>query len=644
MLVLALLFASLSALQPGSVAPAHAQEIRTQPQEEQQATAAELVQEIIDDAGDNEGLKSRYQRLVTNPISPPDTRSPRATLESFLVIMQAANKLWLGVRDEFFANDDFFISPDDKEQLVLVQSLLGKAAQTMDLSGVPAASRERFSIETVLQLQEVFDRIYLPPLDDVPGFPAGSNARTNDLDAPLPDRWIIPGTSLTIALMKEGPQSGQYLFTAATVDEIPDDYEALQSLPIIADKGEDLYQYYIYTPGNLVAPQWYQYVLNGPDWLQSTFGGQAYWQWIALALTVIVLMLALAFYTRWNNRRAVPLDPAARQSRRLAPPILIILAANLFHYLCEEQINITGELLQMLTTVISAIVWTTAAWLTYQVLQTIYLWTIRNPAVNNASLDASLVRTGFRVASFMVAIVVLGYGATRIGIPIYGVVAGLGVGGLAIALAAQPTLENFISGLILYADRIVRVGDFFQFSDTAGTVEEIGIRSTRIRALDRTLIIVANAELVKHKITNYSQRDVFLFRHKVGVRYETDSETLHKVRDGIHAALEAHESVLESPLRVRLVEYGDFAILFDIYANISATDINAFLEVQEELLIAIREVIEGNGASFAFPSSTVYLSRDQLPEQKTVDIVENKSDEERPNGAPEEKAYPVDET
>nr|WP_272214178.1 mechanosensitive ion channel domain-containing protein [Marinicella sp. W31]MDC2877415.1 mechanosensitive ion channel [Marinicella sp. W31] len=163
-----------------------------------------------------------------------------------------------------------------------------------------------------------------------------------------------------------------------------------------------------------------------------------------------------------------------------------------------------------------------------------------------------------------------------------------------------------------------------------------------MRALDRTLIIVANADLVKHRITNFSQRDVFLFRHKVGVRYETDAATLHKVRDSIHAAMEAHDSVLESPLRVRLVEYGDFAILFDIYANISATDINAFLEVQEELLMSIREAVEGNGAGFAFPSSTVYLSRDQLPEPKTVDIVEGGNSEDEPQKGPDEKAYPVD--
>ncbi|WP_082074764.1 mechanosensitive ion channel family protein [Martelella endophytica] len=576
------------------------------------STTADLVESIIDEAQDDPGIRERYGRLVSNPISPPDTRSPRATLESFLMILEAANKLWLNVRDGYFDGDTFFMTSQQKKDLVLVQSLLEKAARTFDMSNIPAASRERASIEVVLQLQEILDRIYLPPTADVPGLPAG--AISSDDESLIPNRWIIPGTSLTIARQTEGPQAGEYLFTAATVDQIPDDYEAVKALPLVSDRGEDLFQYYIYTPGNLVAPRWYEFILDGPLWLQLNFAGQAYWQWIALIVTTLVFVFAFAVYGRWNARRSVPLDPAARQMRRIVAPLLVILAANLFHFLCEEQINITGDLLQIVTTAISAVIWSAAAWLTYQLLQTIYLLTIRSPNLGRASLDASLVRTGFRVVSFVVAIIVLGYGATRIGIPIYGVVAGLGVGGLAIALAAQPTLENFISGLILYADRIVRVGDFFQFDDTAGTVEEIGIRSTRIRALDRTLIIVANADLVKRKITNFSQRDVFLFRHKMGLRYQTDKATLNSVMDGIRAMLEAHESVLESPLRVRLVEYGDSAMLIDIYANIAAADINVFLAVQEELLINIRDIIDDNGASFAFPSSTVYLSRDDLPE------------------------------
>ncbi|WP_180901805.1 mechanosensitive ion channel family protein [Martelella soudanensis] len=583
---------------------------------DEEKTSSELVQEIFQDAQGNAGLKARYERLVTNPISPPDTRSPRATLESFLVIMQTASELWLEVRDSYFDGDTFFMTRAQRDQLVLVQSLLEKAARTFDLSAIPAASRQRASIETVLQLQEVFDRIYLPPVDEIPGLAAGAFVLSDSEEGTLPAKWIIPGTSLTIARQKEGPREGEYLFAQGTINQIADDYEEVKALPMIADSGEDLYQYYIYTPGNLVAPHWYEFILEGPYWLRYQFGNQAYWQWLGLGLIVVISMAGLISYSRWNARRAVPLDPARRQTRRIVAPLLIIVMANIIRFLIEEQINITGDLLQITTAALSAVIWTVSAWFTYQLLQILYMWTIRNPALSNATLDASLLRTGFQVMSFIVAIVVLGYGATQIGIPIYGVVAGLGVGGLAIALAAQPTLENFISGVLLYADRIVRVGDFFQFDDTAGTVEEIGIRSTRIRALDRTLIIVANADLVKRKITNYSRRDVFLFRHKIGLRYQTDADTLNRVMEDMRALLSSHDSVLEAPQRVRLVEYGESAVLIDIYANISSSDINVFLEVQEELLLAIRDIVERNGSSFAYPSSTLYLARDNYGEHK----------------------------
>ena len=507
--------------------------VSTTPVGKDDNTSAELLDEIADRLDDTSQLKEAYESLVNNPISPPDTRSPRATLASFLLIMQAAEKLWVSTRDAYFATNDIRLTPQQRRNVELVEALLEKASQTMDLEGIAVASRDRSTIELTLQLQEIFDRIYLPDLADIPGVGAGA---VGGDDTALPDRWIVPGTNLTIARQESGPRTGEFLFTKATVDRIPDDYETIEALPFTNDRGEDLYAYYIYTPGNLIAPQWYGYILDGPEWLKKRLSGQTYWQWIAMLISLVILVICVVFYARWNARRAVPLNAVRRQLRRIVHPILLLIVANLFIDFCTDQVNITGELLLYLTTATSIVIWSTSSWLVYQVLQLIYLWTTHNPAVNKSSLDASLLRTGFRVVALAISIVVLGYGATRIGIPIYGVVAGLGVGGLAIALAAQPTLENFIGGLILYADRIVRVGDFFQFGDIAGTVEEIGIRSTRIRALDRTLIIVSNADLAKSKITNYSQRDVFLFRHKIGLRYETGAATLSAVTRRYQAA------------------------------------------------------------------------------------------------------------
>ncbi|WP_417604945.1 mechanosensitive ion channel family protein [Primorskyibacter flagellatus] len=567
-------------------------------------TWSSLVRMIHDRSEQSQALRSRLDSIVHNPISPPDTRSPRATLSSFLVIMAEANELWFATRDRYLARHSLWMSPEEEENVAKVRALFEKAAQTLDLSQISASNREQSVIELVLQLQEILSRIHLPELVEIPGVGAGA-AETVENGA-LRDKWILPGTSLTIERQADGPRRGEYLFTTATVDRIPDDYDTLKTLPVISEMTEDTYRYYIYTPGTLIAPRWNQLILDGPDWLMRQIGRQTVWQWIGMILTVVVLLSAIILYLRWNARRPIPQGRGRRQLRRIAHPVLLILAVNLAVHVCNDQLNITGALLFFITTVGSLIVWIAAAWLTYQVLQLIYIWTVQTTE-SPTSFDSSLLQTGFRALSFGIALLVLGYGATQIGIPIYGVIAGLGVGGLAIALAAQPTLENFIGGLILYADGIVRVGEYCAFDDLAGTVEEIGIRSTRIRALDQTLITVANADLSKRKIVNYSKRGAFMFRHQIRLRYDTPSDTVKEIIAGVRDYLAAHDRVPESPLRVRLVEYGEFAILIDIYANLAAESMDEFTALQEELLYEIREVVETNGTGFAIPSSTIHV-------------------------------------
>tara|TARA_R110002020_G_scaffold176756_14_gene369270 strand:+ start:3992 stop:5887 length:1896 start_codon:yes stop_codon:yes gene_type:complete len=575
--------------------------------EQSYVTSSQLVRSMIQAVDADETLQTRYNRIVHNPIAPPDTRSPRATLGSFLLIMLEANRIWLETRDSYLQSRALRLSPEQAENVAQVRALIEKASQTLDLSDIPAATRQRTSTEIVLQLQEIFDRIYLPELSEIPGVGAGAVQSGASDD---PEKWIIPGTSMTIERQADGPRQGEYLFTAATVERIPDDYATIEALPIISDNGEDTFAYYIYTPGNLIPPQWYELILNGPSWLMLQYGGQTIWQWIALALTVGVLILAIVLYIRWNARRLVPLNLARRQFRSIVHPLLLLVAVKLVVYICNEQINVTGTLLLYLGALSGVVFWITSAWLTYQVLQLIYIWAVHNPSISRTSLDASLLRTGFRVLSLGISILVLGYGATQIGIPIYGVVAGLGVGGLAIALAAQPTLENFIGGLILYADGIVRVGEYVQFDDLAGTVEEIGIRSTRIRALDQTLITVANGDLSKRKIINYSKREAFLFRHKFRLRYDTSVDGLKAIASEVRDYLAAHEKVPEDPVWAKLVEYGEFSLVIDVYANVRASALADFYEIQEELLYEIRRIVEANGAELAIPSSTVYLARD----------------------------------
>ena len=595
---------------------AQAQDAGTQASPQTQA----LQQGAVGEADENSSrelereVRSRIpdlQRLFRDyPIAPPDTSSPRATLESFLLLMHEADRLWLDVRSDYQAGGNFFLSGEQQRQLDIVRMFIDKASEVFDLSDIPQTARASSAVEITLQFQEILDRIYLPELEDVPGAAAGTFLDAQEA-ASLPARWTLPGTDLVIA--EAGTEKGEvrYLVSRQTVARISDDYEAVKQFPSRADTGEDLYAHYIYTPGNLVAPRWYALILAGPDWLRGEFGNQAVWQWIALVLLAGLAVSVPVGLHRWNRWRAVPVSDARRRLRRMQYPLSLFLTAFAFRYLIEHQVNITGDVLIMVGAICEAVQWASIAWFAYQSVDLLASWVMKNPAVPAASLDSSLLLSAFRLFGFALAVVLLGYGATRIGIPVYGVIAGLGVGGLAVALAAQPTLENLIGGVILYADRMVRVGEYCEFEGLAGTVEAIGIRSTRIRALDRTLITVSNSDLAKRKIVNFSRRDRLLFRHTIGLRYETDAAVMLSVIEAIRTYLIGHPRVMDQvALRVTFVGFGDYSLDIELFTYVSTADRVEFLLIQEELLVEIGTIVRAHGSNFAIPANVTYVGRD----------------------------------
>jgi MscS family membrane protein len=194
---------------------------------------------------------------------------------------------------------------------------------------------------------------------------------------------------------------------------------------------------------------------------------------------------------------------------------------------------------------------------------------------------------------------------------VLGLLAGVSVGGLAVALAAQKTVENFIGALTLFADRPVRVGEFFRYGDNLGTVEEIGMRSTRIRGIDRTVTTIPNSELASMQITNLTKRDMMLTMFKFGLRYETTPEQLRHVLAKLRELLLAHPKVTPEPARVRFVGFGDASLNVEIFAYVRTQDWNEFLGIQEDIYLRMMDVVAASGTGFAFPSQTVYLTRDK---------------------------------
>jgi MscS family membrane protein len=235
---------------------------------------------------------------------------------------------------------------------------------------------------------------------------------------------------------------------------------------------------------------------------------------------------------------------------------------------------------------------------------------IASPRIASESLTAHLVRICTRLLGIVCGATLLAMGANQGGVPVYGIIAGLGVGGLAIALAAQPTIENLIGGLSLFADKPVEVGDLCRCGSDEGTIEAIGIRSTRIRGIDRTLTSIPNAELSKMAIMNFAQRDRMLIKTVLGVRYETSPDQLRYLLAKIRELLAGHPRIDTDTARAQFVGFGDSALNIEVVAYVMTSDRAEFLGVQEDLLLRVMDVVAQSGTGIAFPSQTLYLSRD----------------------------------
>jgi len=231
-----------------------------------------------------------------------------------------------------------------------------------------------------------------------------------------------------------------------------------------------------------------------------------------------------------------------------------------------------------------------------------------------------LSRWVFKAAIAVVALVAILY---KVGINPTTVVTGLGLGGVALAFAAQKTIENVFGTVMIVADQPLRVGDFCKIGDSLGTIEDIGLRSTRVRTLDHTLLTVPNGQLASMVVENYASRQRIWFRHVIGLRYDTNADQLRQVLAEIRKLLREHPKVESSSARVRFIRFGGSSFDLEIFAYVVLADYAAYLEVQEELLLRIMDIVERAGTGIALPSQTTYLARDSRSGiEKKQEIIE----------------------
>jgi len=550
-----------------------------------------------------------------NPLKPADRSSPRAAIRTFLDSVDTFG--------EFMARD-YLPSPSRSryERLIL---LARNANQGLDLSEVPPVARLKTGGAAVVALYEVLSRIPLPPPDKIPD--ASQIEQAAGADA---QQWVIPSTEITLVRVQSGHRSGEFLFSPDTVARAGEFYERVRAMPYARPVPLKNLRDIIGSSGGWMIP--YRWIEAMPASVRAPIAGQPGWRWIGLALLLIVFALFLSTVhrvSRWGNERR----PFLRALARFAMPVSVLLAMPAVAHFALVQLNFLGSVANWIKITSETIVYLASAWMALRLASVVAEAIIASPDIAPQSIDAHLIRVGARLVGAVAGATLIAIGADHVGVPVYGIVAGLGVGGLAIALAAQPTIENLIGGMNLFADRPVRVGDVCKYGDTIGTLEAIGIRSARIRGADRTLTTIPNAALAKMPIVNLTQRDQMLIQTVIGLRYETTPEQLRYVLVKLRELLLGHPRVNPDPAYARFVGLGASSLNIEVFAYVMTKDWGEFLGIREDILLRVMEIVEQSGSALAFPSQTLYLGRDRGTDENKTHAAEASVQQWRDKGS-----------
>ena len=461
-----------------------------------------------------------------------------------------------------------------------------RAASFMHLNGAQQAQAQ----DLARQLQEVLDRSLLSDPASLSAIPEGDVA--DGLAAQLELVGTVPlrGRPVEILLERVNRQGqDHWLISSETAALVPAFHAALTKT-------------------------WLEKQL--PEWLTARGSSRlAPYQWLGMLALAILAYLIGRLITRFALRAVIrPLiqryspEFAARFTSKARIPVALLLSLAVF------AVSLNLLVLPVLLRVVLARVFTALACLAFA-------WLVVR--LTDVFADEIVVALGRRQRASLVAIVPLLRRTVKVGAMIIAVLltlhswginttallAGLGVGGLAVALAAQKTLENLFGGIALTTDRPVMVGDFCKYGDNVGTVEDIGLRSTRIRTLERTLVTIPNAEFSNLQLENFAVRDKMWFHPTLNLRRETTLDQMRFLIKEIREVMLRHPKIDPDPARVRFVGIGPSSLDLEIFAYVTTSDFSEFLLVKEELLLNIMDAIEQAGTGLALPSQLTLLRR-----------------------------------
>ncbi len=497
---------------------------------------------------------------------PQERRSPRATMRTFLDSAVAAAK-----------------SGD--------AGLLDDAAACLDLTDVPAGLKESVGRDLAIKLKEVIDRIRFVVYANVPDDPKGPP-------------WVFHSEpSLAADIIVAPNANGEWLFTAATVSRIEDLYRHFEVKPKVAGVGGS---------GLEISPTL---------WLRSKMPTELHeigflfehWQWLGLLVLIIagwVVARVARFMLhgpvqKFLNRRdwAVPREKVWR----LLQPTGFVATAILW-WIGLRFLGLPPGVQVVAMLIVKFMVAFGVVRSAFRFID-IVTWVLRMRADKTPSKFDDLIVPFFdKTAKVVVVAIGIVFIADVVGVSPASLLAGLGIGGLAVALAAQDTVKNLFGSLTVVLDRPFEIGDDVKIgTDIQGTVEQVGFRSTRIRTYENTLITVPNGNLISANVDNLGRRSFWRYRALLGIAYDTPPERIHAFCEGLKELVAHHPKTRKEGVSVGLHELGasSLDILFVCHFIVPTGVEN--VAARHHLLLDIVSLASRLGVEFAYPTTTVDL-------------------------------------
>ncbi|MDQ1240061.1 MAG: MscS family rane protein [Thermodesulfobacteriota bacterium] len=535
------------------------------------------------------GGMSFAEPVTPYPLEPLDTSSPRATLQSLIDSSREAAAAYL--------------KGDRKD----ARASARRAMECLDLEQELPDLREALGLESMLYLLEVLHRIDLPPMETVPD--------KEDVQERKIKSWTIPHTPITIGIGTEGVSNGKFLFTPETIRLLPELYKTVKDLPY--KWGMERFDIYrdLTSHGGLIFSR--RIISLLPDFFSAFFFGLRLWQWVGLALYVsLATVITLAGYV-YVRRGLGRLDRRYEWNLRhnvggLILPVALIVFPKIGLWVLIYGLHILNvEIYRPAAFVLVLLLYIGAIWLIGAILNRLSSVVISLGHFARGGMDTQLIRLGFQIVTLIItAVLAIDFGA-RLGMPTYSMVTGLGISGLAVALAGREALSNLIGTVMIIFDQPFKPGDFIVVGEgDQGTVTEVGFRSTRIRTRDGILISIPNSTVANMKIVNMSAPVTVTRIHvPVGAAYGSDPR---EVEDALLTVCKQSEYVTTDPApSIRLIGFGDSSINFSLLCWVHHPEMRG--RALDQLNRAIHEEFGRRGIVMPFPQRDVHIVSSQDP-------------------------------